>query len=345
MDPILSPTVLSPAGLTDVTKLIETYYRWQHKADVRYTPLPCYYCATPPYHTRLPLCYAPLPTPPHHATPPCLYQVRAPVYAAMLRSFAALAAHASWLEAPEELVEALLGSSRLVVRSEGVVLDALLTWLRTPRDAPPTPETAARLLALVRMPPLFGPQQAAERDRALSTAVPRRAPAGEDETQWLRLLFDAVFEAAPWEPLGQPRHAALARRLRELGLTDTDERLRAWLRDAGSGQRPSLVAAARAESLFDNAPCLKVAPDTVPRATPVPRSCHGRATPVPCPCHLHMPPSLRAGDARASDGAARASRAAWERQAVRRRWVGGQRQPPVVRGTLRSRGWLLGRGG
>ena len=68
VDPILSPTVLSPAGLTDVTKLIETYYRWQHKEDVR-----------------------------------------APVYAAMLRSFASLAAQASWLEAPEELVEALLG--------------------------------------------------------------------------------------------------------------------------------------------------------------------------------------------------------------------------------------------
>ena len=214
--------------------------------------------------------------------------MRAPVYAAMLRSFAALAAHASWLEAPEELVEALLGSSRLVVRSEGVVLDALLTWLRTRRDAPPTPETAARLLALVRMPPLFGPQQAAERDRALSAAVPRRAPAGEDEAQWLRLLFDAVFEAAPWEPLGQPRHAALARRLRELGLTDTDERLRAWLRDAGSGQRPSLVAAARAESLFDNAPCLKVAPDTLPRATPVPRPCHARAMPVPS-AHATVP--------------------------------------------------------
>jgi len=228
VDPILSPTVLSPAGLTDVTKLIETYYRWQHKQDVR-----------------------------------------APVYAAMLRSFASLAAQASWLEAPEELVEALLGSSRLVVRSEGVALEALLTWLRAPRDVPPTPETTARLLSLVRMPPLFGAQQAAERDRALSAAVPRRAPAGEDEAQWLRLLFDAIFEATPWEPLGQPRHAALARRLRELGLTDTDERLRAWLRDAGSGQRPSLVAAARAESLFDNAPCLKVrSPSPNPSPSP-----------------------------------------------------------------------------
>ena len=71
VDPMLSPAV----GLFDtpdalpVARLIETYYRWQHKPDVR-----------------------------------------ASVYGAMLRSFAPLAADASWLEASEELVGELLGS-------------------------------------------------------------------------------------------------------------------------------------------------------------------------------------------------------------------------------------------
>ena len=186
-------------------------------------------------------------------------ELRDAVFSALLRDFAKVAEHDSWLMADRQLVSRLLGSERLVVRHEGIVYDALVRWLNAQRRAL-TPDATAALLRLVRMPPLFSDD--ADRERALPASVLTVETAADEELPWLRLLCDAALVGTPWESL-HPLRTTLLARLVELGVPDTDGTVDRWMRAhaARPEEPPPLVVAARHEPLFDNAPCLRIVLD------------------------------------------------------------------------------------
>ena len=178
---------------------------------------------------------------------PSAAMLRNDTFAVLIESsrFNTITSHPAWLHASRELVRNVLFNAVVPSSDEPAVLAALTSWLA----AQPKVEASdvVALLELVRMTPLF--KDVASRESALPSAAMHSGASLTDAVQraeWLKALLDAMLEAA-----GENFSARRA--------------IASWLDGAVAKEYsshlrlhpPSLIAQARSELVFDNAPCLE----------------------------------------------------------------------------------------